>query len=106
MHGGSHKTEDINSMKILFFFWNLNIFKALLSMFGYLWKHLYYLKAIKFRIYCVLYLVFCLQKSQTPKSIKCYIYFVNRLPYLLEYKSHSCISRTPTLELKIGTKLF
>ena len=28
------------------------------------------------------------------------------LPYLLEYKSHSCISRTPTLELKIGTKLF
>ena len=28
------------------------------------------------------------------------------VPYLLEYKSHSCISRTPTLELKIGTKLF
>ena len=30
------------------------------------------------------------------------------LLYLLEYryKSHSCISRTPTLELKIGTKLF
>ena len=28
------------------------------------------------------------------------------LPYLLKYKSHSCISRTPTLELKIGTKLF
>ena len=28
------------------------------------------------------------------------------IPYLLEYKSHSCISRTPTLELKIGTKLF
>ena len=27
------------------------------------------------------------------------------IPYLLEYKSHSCISRTPTLELKIGTKL-
>ena len=33
---------------------------------------------------------------------KCYF----KVPYLLEYKSHSCISRTPTLELKIGTKLF
>ena len=29
-----------------------------------------------------------------------------KLPYLLEYKSHSCISHTPTLELKIGTKFF
>ena len=28
------------------------------------------------------------------------------VPYLLEYKSHSCISRTLTFELKIGTKFF
>ena len=35
-----------------------------------------------------------------------YFYSAIDLPYLLEYKSHSCISRTPTLELKIGTKLF
>ena len=35
-----------------------------------------------------------------------YSFLRKELPYLLEYKSHSCISRTLTLELKIGTKLF
>ena len=44
-------------------------------------------------------------------SVEAFVYYSRNydehyLPYLLEYKSHSCISRTPTLELKIGTKLF
>ena len=42
------------------------------------------------------------QAIMVQKEIQRYVTTV----YLLEYKSHSCISRTPTLELKIGTKLF